>query len=134
MALRFRYHIFPVPFLALEHTKLEERLSSHSHLTTALGPIVFFLVAKTPLSKHHGQSVHTSSMVMPSPIPLAFASPLTTICRNDLHRIASATSHPCDLVSLVSRRIRRLLITCILDLSFFYISLLFGLEPGLAQL
>ncbi|EMD59628.1 hypothetical protein COCSADRAFT_40800 [Bipolaris sorokiniana ND90Pr] len=80
---------------------------------------------------YHGQSVHTPSIVMLSLIPLAFGSPAISICRNGLHRIASATSHPCNLVCLVSRRITILLVTWVLN---FYTSLLFKLEPGLAQI
>ncbi|EMD86896.1 hypothetical protein COCC4DRAFT_141369, partial [Bipolaris maydis ATCC 48331] len=76
-------------------------------------------------------SVHTSNVVMLPPIKLAFGSPAISICRNGLHRAASATSHPCDLLCLVSRRIIRLLVTWVLD---FYTSLLFKLKPGLAQL
>lgn len=94
-------------------------------------PCRVFLVAKTPLSMYHGQSVHTPSIVMLSLIPLAFGSPAISICRNGLHRIASATSHPCNLVCLVSRRITILLVTWVLN---FYTSLLFKLEPGLAQI
>ncbi|EUC32238.1 hypothetical protein COCVIDRAFT_94957, partial [Bipolaris victoriae FI3] len=77
---------------------------------------------------YRGQSVHTPSIVMLSPTPLAFGSPATSICRTGLlYPIVSATSHPCDLVCLVSRRITRLLVAWVLD---FYISLLFTLEPG----